>query len=65
MLTAAQQDAAVHRVVASAVWIRADEIADRLGWAVSSVSASLRRLRAAKRVRSKGRTRGTVYVVVT
>lgn len=61
MMTQAQQDSAVRRVIASVEWIRAEEIAERLGWAVSDVSASLRRLKGKGAVRSKGRTRATAY----
>ena len=61
MITQAQQDDKVRNVIAHNPWVRADEIAAHLGWAVSAVSASLRRLKSAKAVRSRGRTRATAY----
>lgn len=63
MITQADQDARVREEIRRAPNIRADEIAARLGWAVASVSASLRRLKVAGRVRPRGNTRATTYTV--
>jgi hypothetical protein len=63
VITQAEQDRRVRHVIQKAPWIRADEVARVLAWDVASVSASLRRLKSANALKSRGRTRATAYAI--